>query len=130
MIRGNFTSVIMSNTNDGKVSLRKGSIEYTVKLEQLFDAVRNYLSGKDVIRSDNITNLHDYLVDDIKARCYELTIEWRESGDTGEDDYPYDLNVDIIVYTENGKIEQNLDDTDWTAIDLTSIFDDIDLKGS
>lgn len=119
----------IEHLDDGRIELRRDAVSYRLTPDQLFEAARSYLSGRDVVRSNNITDLHDYLVDEIGVRSYKLTIEWRESGDNGIDDYPYDLSVDIVAWTENGMIEQNLGDTDWIGISLIDVINGVDLTG-
>ena len=118
-------NTIVKLEDNGDITLRNGSIGYTLSPDNLFNAAHNFLNGRDEIRSNNLTDLHDYIVDKLGARCYELTIEWRESGDDGQDDYPYNLSLDLIAYVKGGKIEKNLSDIDWSKVDLKSLIEEI-----
>lgn len=78
-----------------KAHIRRDSILYSLTPDKLFDAVHAFLNGKEVIRANNITELHDYLIKQFGAGAYELSIEWREAGDNGNDDWPESCNLDL-----------------------------------
>jgi hypothetical protein len=114
-----------------EVTLKRGPVSFTFTPERLWELAGQYKLRKieqlDLIGQDTpLSNFHELMRDKIKARYYNLVIEFREqSSDPDGGDAPERVSMELSLAKYGQKIDVSAESESWSGVDFGDLLNEV-----